>query len=799
MPTQWGEMDRLLREIEALRSRVLSLEAGGALPEPSGAPAQEPSGAPAREPSGAPAREPSGAPARELSGAPAREPSGAPAPEPTERASRALLNATAESAALIDIDGIVVDANDNMAASLGITRERLIGSPILQYFSPEIAAARRAKAEQAAGEKRLVRFIDSRDGRWIEISICPVLDSDGNPFQLAIFSRDITNYIEAELALKRERDRAKSYLDLADVILLALDRDGRIQMINRKGCAILGHPRDFLAGKNFFDTCAPAPDRAGMQSLFRRIVEEDVPFREHYETELETSGGEIRLVDWQYTLLRDPDGRVTGTLSSGTDITEKKKAEEALRESEHYYKTLFEAASDGIFIMEGYRFIDCNQQALRMFDCPRGKLLGITPADVSPPLQPDGQDSKEKSLKVMDAVRAGILQIFEWRHRRGDGTPFDAEIHLAPLNVSGPSRFVAIVRDISKRKKAEEALNRALDEVRRIKEAVEAENVYLTREIRMSHLHGDIVGQSDAIQSVLALAEQVAGTDSTVLLLGETGTGKELLARAIHNMSPRKNRPLVVVNCAAIPGPLVESELFGREKGAFTGAISRQIGRFEIADGSTIFLDEIGELSQDIQAKLLRVLQEGQIERLGGTRTIDVDVRVIAATNRDLKAALKDHTFRKDLFYRLNVFPISLPPLRDRRGDIPSLVWHFVDEIGERMGKRIDKIPQQSIDTLTNHAWPGNIRELHNVIERAMIQAKDTTLRIPPLDPASQPGAAPRTMVEVERQHIVDVLAQTGWRVRGKHGAAEILDIKPTTLESRMQRLGIRRSRENAR
>jgi len=249
-----------------------------------------------------------------------------------------------------------------------------------------------------------------------------------------------------------------------------------------------------------------------------------------------------------------------------------------------------------------------------------------------------------------------------------------------------------------------------------------------------------------------------------------------------------------VVNCAAIPETLVESELFGREKGAFTGAIARHVGRFEIAHGSTIFLDEIGELSLDIQAKLLRVIQEGEIQRLGSNRTIHIDVRIIAATNRDLKKELSNNTFRKDLFYRLNVFPILIPPLRNRKEDIPSLVWHFVDQLGIRMGKRIEKIDQQSIDNLTNHHWPGNIRELHNVIERALIQTKDAILRIQPIAGMAKQNGEIKTLADIETQHILKVLEQTGWRIRGEKGAAEILDIKPTTLESRMLKLGIKRS-----
>ena len=261
-------------------------------------------------------------------------------------------------------------------------------------------------------------------------------------------------------------------------------------------------------------------------------------------------------------------------------------------------------------------------------------------------------------------------------------------------------------------------------------------------------------------------------------------------------MSRRKDRPLVVVNCAAMPSALVESELFGREKGAYTGALTRQIGRFEVADGSTLFLDEIGELSPGVQAKLLRVLQEGQFERLGSTDTITVDVRVIAATNRDLEEEVEERRFREDLFYRLNVFPITIPPLRERKEDIAPLVWVFVSEFSEKMGKRITSISRRSMEALQRHPWPGNIRELRNLIERAMIQAKGSTLHVQLSSRSSRStGAEGRTLADVERQHITEVLEQTGWRVRGTGGAAEVLGLKPSTLEARMSKLGIHRPR----
>ncbi len=305
-----------------------------------------------------------------------------------------------------------------------------------------------------------------------------------------------------------------------------------------------------------------------------------------------------------------------------------------------------------------------------------------------------------------------------------------------------------------------------------------------------------IVGVSDAMRYVMFRIDQVASTDATVLLYGETGTGKELVARALHRRSARRNHPFVVVNCAAMPAALIESELFGRERGAFTGAHTSQIGRFELANRGTIFLDEIGELPLEVQPKLLRVLQEGQVERLGSPRTVDVDVRIVAATNRDLTEEAKEGRFRRDLYYRLNVFPITLPSLRQHREDIPLLVRHLVDRLGRTLRRPIDTIADEVMDSLQAYDWPGNVRELENVLQRAMILSRDTTLTsvdlgVPTLDGTPDPVNA--TLTEVERRHILRVLDAARWRIEGTGGAAHVLGLKPSTLRSRMMKLGILR------
>lgn len=347
-------------------------------------------------------------------------------------------------------------------------------------------------------------------------------------------------------------------------------------------------------------------------------------------------------------------------------------------------------------------------------------------------------------------------------------------------------RLVSAVEDVTERR-------RALEDVQRLRDRLERENTYLRQEAKVRLGSERIIGRSAAIRHTFALADQVAATDSTVLLLGETGSGKERFASYIHECSRRRDRPMVRVNCSAIPATLIESELFGREKGAFTGAFSKQVGRFELAHGSTLFLDEIGELPVEVQVKLLRVIEGHTIERLGNPKPISVDVRIIAATHRDVAAAVRDGRFREDLYYRLNVFPITMPPLRERPDDIPLLIEAFVDELSATMGKRIEKVDPGTMEALVAYAWPGNVRELRNLVERAMIMATEPVLRILPPETDLSPNSPQTDLASFERAHILQVLHDTGWRIRGEYGAAARLGLKPSTLESRLKKLGLSR------
>ncbi|MDY0222564.1 MAG: sigma 54-interacting transcriptional regulator [Desulfobacterium sp.] len=336
----------------------------------------------------------------------------------------------------------------------------------------------------------------------------------------------------------------------------------------------------------------------------------------------------------------------------------------------------------------------------------------------------------------------------------------------------------------------------ALYEIEKLKEQLEAERAYLKEEIKLEHNHENIIGSSDMLKYVLYKVEQIAESNTTVLILGETGTGKELVARAIHGSSERKGKALVKVNCAALPANLIESELFGHEKGAFTGSDRRQLGRFEVADGATLFLDEIGELPLELQSKLLRVLQDGEFERLGSSKTIKVDARIITATNRNLEEEVEKGRFRSDLWYRLNVFPITIPPLRERVADIPPLVDFYVKKISRRLGKTIDHVPINVMSSIQNYHWPGNVRELENVLERAVINSSGSKLHL--VDDLSKSykhlSKNLKTLEAIERDYIVGVLKQTHWKVSGTNSAAEILGLNRSTLRGRMRKLNITRS-----
>ena len=350
-------------------------------------------------------------------------------------------------------------------------------------------------------------------------------------------------------------------------------------------------------------------------------------------------------------------------------------------------------------------------------------------------------------------------------------------------------------KEIKEHRQDEESLRQALSEIKSLKDRLEAENIYFRQEAKKKQPYDHILGQSDGLKYVLYRAEQVAPQNTTVLILGETGTGKELIAAVIHNLSPRRDRPLITVNCATLPANLIESELFGREKGAFTGADTRQIGRFEIAHGSTLCLDEIGELPLELQAKLLRVIQHNEFERLGSSKTIKVDVRIVATTNRNLEEEVRKGRFRQDLYYRINVFPITVPPLRQRQEDIPLLVQAFTERYARKLGKQITSIQKETMKALQDYHWPGNIRELESIIERAVILCPGPVLQLTDkLEIASLPfSAGMNTLEESERNQILNTLAETRWRLEGKNGAAAILGLHPSTLRARMHKLGIAR------
>jgi len=477
------------------------------------------------------------------------------------------------------------------------------------------------------------------------------------------------------------------------------------------------------------------------------------------------------------------------------DITDLKKTEYIVRESEATYRTLYIDQPSMYFTLDCKgKIISANQFGAYNLGYKIKELIGQNILKVFH--KKDHQNILEQFNNCME----NLNQVYraECRKVRKDGSVLWVEEFLRAIPAhDGSVNILVVCHDITEHIQARENLKSAFSVITKLKNQLQQENIYLQKEIEINRHYGEIYGRSNGIKEVLRRVDQVAQTDTSVLLLGETGTGKELIAEAIHRHSLRKNRIMVKVNCAALPPSIIESELFGREKGAYTGALTKGIGRFELADESTLFLDEIGELPLELQSKLLRIIEEGEFERLGSSKTIRVNVRIITATNQDLSKAVEIGNFREDLYYRLNVFPISIPPLRDRSVDIPQLVWAFVNEFNKSMGKRVESISKKSMDELQRYSWPGNIRELRNVIERAMIICEGKILKV---DLPGIPDSIlhkSQKLIDVERNHILKILRKTEGRVYGKNGAAEILGLKPTTLYSRMNRLGIKRPRNS--
>ena len=443
---------------------------------------------------------------------------------------------------------------------------------------------------------------------------------------------------------------------------------------------------------------------------------------------------------------------------------------------------------------EDFREVPMSEFPYLMNEIIKNGMICLSDVDVLPP-----EAKNSKKLMTKFGIKSILYTALVIDDQLIGALGFDSymkKIDWSAKYISRLRLIGEIFANALARKKQQEELQKAQRQIEKLKNQFENESKYLQEEIRTEHNFDEIIGRSGALKKTLKLVGQVAPTDSTVLILGETGTGKELMARAIHSISRRNDRPLVKVNCAALPTYLIESELFGHEKGAFTGAIGQHIGRFELAHKGTIFLDEIGEMPLELQVKLLRVLQEGEFERIGNPTTIKTDVRVIAATNRDLEKEISKGNFREDLYYRLNVFPINVPPLRERKEDIPFLVRQFVSKTGKKIGKSIDAIPEMLISALKKHSWPGNIRELENVIERAVIMSEGNSLSTDNVTFGSTPLTntdLKGSLQEVERNYILKVLKSCAWKIEGEGGASTILGLNPSTLRSRMIKLGLKK------
>jgi PAS domain S-box-containing protein len=477
---------------------------------------------------------------------------------------------------------------------------------------------------------------------------------------------------------------------------------------------------------------------------------------------------------------------------------ERRKADLVLRESEARLSLAADAAGAMLWDLDmGSGQIWTTQKAWDFFGFPSDRDISLE--SFLGMVHPEDRENLRESVKA--TMHSGSDNSAEYRIVLPGGSTrwILSKGRQYKATPGSAARLIGVSIDITERKQMEELLQHRLREIEDLRDRLEAESAYLQEEIRLEHNFKNIIGKSDPIKYLFYRVQQVSNTDMTVLILGETGTGKELIARSIHENSPCRARPMVKVNCAVLPAALIESELFGHEKGAFTGAVARKLGRFEIAGNTTLFLDEIGELPFDLQAKLLRVIEEGEFERLGGTQTIKVSARIIAATNRNLEEEMKAGHFRADLWYRLNVYPITVPPLRERTADIPLLVAFFLEKYSKQLGKTIEKIPSGLLETLKNYMWPGNIRELQHVIERAVINSKGTTLQladdlIGEATPNAPTLAGDKTLEEMERDYVLAVLGKTGWKIEGRLGAAQILNLHPNTLRSRMKKLGIQKA-----
>jgi formate hydrogenlyase transcriptional activator len=707
-----------------------------------------------------------------------------------------LFDSSPNAVLVVDATGRITRANSQVERLFGYTASELLGNLVEilvpERFRPVHPAHRRHFKDEArmrpmgAGLELYGRRKDGTEFP-VDIMLSPVSTTEG-PLVLTVI-RDITESKQISEALRESEQRFRLLVEnVKDYAIFMLDAEGRVATWNSGAERVKGYRSDEIIGHHF------------SQFYLREDIESGKPNKELLtaaaQGRFEDEGWRVRKDGSRFwanvmiTAVRDKNGKVLGFSKVTRDFTERKKAEEAVRLNEERFRSLFEFSPDAIIVTDqDGKIAETNGQVEKFFGYARNELLGETVEMLVPERFRHIHPAHRRNYSSQARTRPMGIGL-ELYGRRKDGTEFPVDIMLGPVKTEGGEFVLSVVRDLSEKKRTEEELARN-----------EREKQYLEEELHTEHRFEEIIGESVGLKNVLKQVETVAEEDVTVLILGETGTGKDLIARAIHQLSPRRERTLVKLNCAAIPTGLLESELFGHEKGAFTGAISQKIGRLELAHQGTLFLDEVGDLPPEIQPKLLRALQEKEFERLGGTRTVPVDIRLVAATNRNLEKMVADREFRSDLYYRLRVFPISVPPLRERREDIPLLVRYFVAKHAARMDRKIESIPPEIMKALTKWDWPGNIRELENFIERCVILSKGPALRAP-LTELQVPDetSVEREDVSLEaadKEHILRVLREAKGMIGGLDGAAARLGLKRTTLNSKLKKLGIKRQDYN--
>ncbi|MFP5209703.1 MAG: sigma 54-interacting transcriptional regulator [Acidobacteriota bacterium] len=742
-----------------------------------------------------------------------------------------LFDISPDAILITDAEGVIRGANPRAAALFGHSQVELFGQPVENLIPRRFRDHHPSHRENYSAHPRerqmgaaLNLFALRKDGTEFPVDIMlKPLETPIGPIVLS-FVRDMTEQRNAQEALRLSDQQLRSIIEsIRDYGIYLLDREGCIMTWNPGAELIKGYAADEVLGLHFsrFFTEEDV-DRGRPRELLRLAAERGRVEEEGWRVRKDGSRFWANVV---VTAIRNTAGEVTGYAKVTRDFTDRKRAEEAV---------LLQLSSALLANMDVRKLLDAISASLREIlphDCATLGLFDFRTGELMVQFLEAAEDyARRGDLRLpRDASPAG--KAFRTREplvlEQMPGMNFAAESvqHLTSLGMKSACWVPLVYRGdaigtlmVASRREAAfsqreaamltqaagqvaMAVNHAMafQQIAELRDRLSQEKQYLEEEINLDNRFEDIVGESAGLRQVLKQIETVAPTDATVLIQGETGTGKELLARAIHRLSPRSERTFVKLNCAAIPAGLLESELFGHEKGAFTGAIARKVGRLELAHEGTLFLDEIGELPLELQPKLLRALQEREIERIGGNRPIPVNVRLIAATNRDLASMVSEKQFRSDLYYRLKVFPIFSPPLRERAGDIPVLVRHFVDRHSRRMGKAIQSIPKETMEALTRWPWPGNIRELENFLERAVILTRGTTLYVPlaELETTAEKVATAiegSTLHAAEREHILRVLRECAGQIGGEDGAAARLGLKRTTLNSKLKKLGIGRS-----